>query len=258
MMNFVIPDIVKQVQAFVEEILGESIIGIYLFGSAVVSGLRDDSDVDILVAVNEPLTLKQRKDLITQLMAVSGVVGNTQFIRPVELTIIAVCDVVPWHFPPQAEFLYGEWLRKELEAGNVLSPVVDPDLAIVLKQVVDNSFPLYGKKATELFEPVPIADIHRAIRESLPTLLSEKEGDERNVVLTLSRMWLTAATGNIASKDVAAEWAERQLPPNHSALLKYARNGYLGKVKDLCVGKQEELDAFVSYMRELIAANLDT
>ncbi|ENM5748306.1 nucleotidyltransferase domain-containing protein [Vibrio mimicus] len=57
-MNFVIPDIVKQVQAFVEEILGESIIGIYLFGSAVVSGLRDDSDVDILVAVNEPLTLK--------------------------------------------------------------------------------------------------------------------------------------------------------------------------------------------------------
>lgn len=97
-MNFVIPDIVKQVQTFVEEILGESIIGIYLFGSAVVSGLRDDSDVDILVAVNEPLTLKQRKDLITQLMAVSGVVGNTQFIRPVELTIIAVCDVVPCIF----------------------------------------------------------------------------------------------------------------------------------------------------------------
>nr|WP_260885581.1 aminoglycoside adenylyltransferase family protein [Shewanella algae] len=257
-MNFVFPDIVKQVQAFVEDILGESIIGIYLFGSAVVSGLRDDSDVDILVAVNEPLTLKQRKDLITQLMAVSGVVGNTQFIRPVELTIIAVSDVVPWHFPPQAEFVYGEWLRKELETGNVLSPVVDPDLAIVLKQVVDNSFPLYGKKATELFEPVPIADIHKAIRESLPTLLSEKEGDERNVVLTLSRMWLTAATGNIASKDVAAEWAEQQLPPNHSALLKYARNGYLGKVKDLWVGKQEELDAFVSYMRELIAANLDT
>ena len=77
-----------------------------------------------------------------------------------------------------------------------------------------------------------MADVQRAIRNSLPTLLADTAGDERNVVLTLSRMWLTAAMGDIASKDVAAEWAKEQLAKEHSALLDYAKQGYLGKVDD--------------------------
>ncbi|TVP42846.1 MAG: aminoglycoside nucleotidyltransferase ANT(9), partial [Halomonas sp.] len=44
-----IPDEAKQAQSVVENLLGDSIVGIYLFGSAVAGGLKPNSDVDILV-----------------------------------------------------------------------------------------------------------------------------------------------------------------------------------------------------------------
>jgi aminoglycoside 9-adenylyltransferase len=122
----------------------------------------------------------------------------------------------------------------------------------VLKQVLDNNLSLYGGKAAELFSPVPVADIQRAIRESLPSLLAETRGDERNVVLTLARMWLTAATGDIASKDAAAEWAEWQLSHDHAALLKYATQGYLGKIEDRWEENRGNFQALVRCMRQSI------
>lgn len=257
MANIEIPDEAKRAQSVVEGVLGDSIIGIYLFGSAVVGGLKRDSDVDILVVVTNPPTFEQRKTLVAQLMSVSGAIGNPQAIRPLELTVITVSDVVPWQFPPRAEFVYGEWLREDFEAGSVPEPVRDPDLAIVLKKVIDNSLPLYGSYAERVFEPVPMTDIRRAIRDSLPSLLAEAAGDERNVVLTLSRMWLTAATGDIAPKDAASEWAEKQAPPDHAMLLRYARDGYLGKIEDRWDEKQEDFETLVSYMKESIGECLD-
>lgn len=256
MMNAVIPDEAKQAQSVVEDVLGESVVGIYLFGSAVVGGLKRNSDVDILVAVDAPPTFKQRKSLVAQLMKVSGAMGNARSVRPVELTVIAISDVVPWRFPPRAEFVYGEWLREEFEAGSVPNPAYDPDLAIVLKKVVDNSLPLYGANAAEVFEPVPVADVRRAIRDSLPTLLAEIAGDERNVVLTLSRMWLTAATGEIASKDAAAEWAGGQLAKEHADLLNYAQQGYLGNIEDRWEERQVEFNTLTCCLRKSIEACL--
>ncbi|WP_186327658.1 nucleotidyltransferase domain-containing protein, partial [Paenibacillus sp. Y412MC10] len=48
----------EAIQAFkvVGELLGSSMVGVYLFGSAVTSGLRINSDVDVLVVVNQSLT----------------------------------------------------------------------------------------------------------------------------------------------------------------------------------------------------------
>lgn len=137
MSNIEIPGEAEKAQSVVEGVLGDAIIGIYLFGSAIVGGLKRDSDVDILVLVTHPPTFEQRKALVVQLMSVSGAIGNPQAIRSVELTVITVSDVVPWQFPPRAQFVYGEWLREEFEAGSVPEPVQDPDLAIVLKVVID-------------------------------------------------------------------------------------------------------------------------
>ena len=95
MANIEIPNEAKRAQSVVEGVLGDSIIGIYFFGSAVVGGLKRDSDVDLLVVVTNPPTFAQRKALVTQLMSASGAIGNLQAIRPLELTVITVSDVVP-------------------------------------------------------------------------------------------------------------------------------------------------------------------
>jgi streptomycin 3"-adenylyltransferase len=46
-------------------------------------------------------------------------------------------------------------------------------------------------------------------------------------VLTLARVWTTLATGEIRSKDAAADWALSQLPPEHRPVLAHAKELYL-------------------------------
>ena len=58
------------------------------------------------------------------------------------------------------------------------------------------------------------------------------DGDVRNVLLTLARVWFTLQTGTIASKDVAADWAITRLPVGRGDAIRLARAGYLGELQD--------------------------
>lgn len=84
--------------------------------------------------------------------------------------------------------MYGEWLREQFDKGAIPEPTYDPDLAILLSQLRENSINLFGPEATEVIEPVPMTDIRRAIKESLPGLIASIEGDERNVILTMDEL----------------------------------------------------------------------
>ena len=240
-----------------KEQLHHQLAGVYLYGSAVMGGLRVNSDVDVLVLCNQSLSDKTRRELAGRLMRVSGQIGNQDGVRPLEVTVVNLQDIVPWRFPPRQELLYGEWLRKQFEDGIIPQPTSNPDLAILSAQARQNSLSLYGPNLPELIEPVPEMDIRKAIRESLPGLLSCLRGDERNVILTLVRMWLTASTGEILSKDRAAEWAIPRLSNDHAALLSLARKGYLGECMDEWEGKDLELAHFVSFMKESIETCLE-
>ncbi|AJS60233.1 hypothetical protein UB51_19225 [Paenibacillus sp. IHBB 10380] len=76
--------------------LGSSIVGVYLFGSAVNGGLHIDSDVDVLVIANHSLPEVTRKKLTDRLMLISGKIGKADSVRPLEVTIINHSDIVPW------------------------------------------------------------------------------------------------------------------------------------------------------------------
>ena len=251
--NYVnIPKEAIQAVKVVEELLDRTVVGVYLFGSTVVGGLRINSDVDVLVVVNHRLSEGTRRKLTDRLLLLSGKIGNTASVRPLEVTVINHGDVVPWRYPPKNEYIYGEWLRDDFEKGRVPEPAYDPDLAIVLAQVRKNSLPLFGPHASDMLDPVPMPDIRRAIMESLPGLIEGTHGDERNVILTLARMWITVAVSEIAPKDVAAKWAIPQLPAEHAALLDIARKAYRGECVDNWEGREPEVTALVNHMKNAI------
>lgn len=207
--------------------LPETILGIYLHGSATLGGLRPHSDVDVLVVVREPTTHTQRRSLVQDLLKVSGVAA-----RPVELIVVVQDDVRPWRYPPPCEFLYGEWLRDEYERGAVPGPEPSPDLAPLLTMVLLADAPLYGPPPADLLDPVPHEDLRRAIVAGVPELLGELDTDTRNVLLTLARIWTTLATGAIRAKDAAADWALPRLPAEHRHVLAHARAIYLGEADE--------------------------
>lgn len=249
-----IPREAVQALGAAKKLFGATLAGVYLYGSAVMGGLQVDSDVDVLVVTRERPTDAQRTALADELMRISGRLGNPDAVRPLEVTIVALDDVVPWRYPPRKEFQYGEWLRGTFERGEIHDPAPDPDLAVALAQAREHSLPLYGPIASDLLDPVPMADLRRAIYESLPGLLANLEGDERNVILTLARMWYTLAMGEIVPKDVAAEWAMPQVPEEQAAILGLAMRAYRGEDVGRRWVDAPELTALARSLTETIEA----
>lgn len=221
----------EEVAAALREVAGDGLVGAYLYGSATAGGLRRHSDVDVLGVVGRSLESSERAHLVGRLLEISGSRARRGLSRPVELTLVVQSDVRPWRYPPREDFQYGEWLRGEYESGVVPQPRESPDLAVLLAMVLQSGRPLFGPPPETVLDPVPAADLRRALVDALPALLADLETD-RNVVLTLARMWLTLETGEFAPKDAAADWALARLPPTLHVPLIHARDVYLDHAAD--------------------------
>ncbi|HBD3049842.1 TPA: DUF4111 domain-containing protein, partial [Escherichia coli] len=144
----------------------------------------------------------------------------------------------------------GEWQRNDILAGIFEPATIDIDLAILLTKAREHSVALVGPAAEELFDPVPEQDLFEALNETLTLWNSPPDwaGDERNVVLTLSRIWYSAVTGKIAPKDVAADWAMERLPAQYQPVILEARQAYLGQ-EDRLASRADQLEEFVHYVK---------
>jgi predicted nucleotidyltransferase len=217
-------------QALTDSVEAAVVQGVYLYGSAIVGGLRPDSDLDLFAVIGRGLTLAERRTLVDRLLPISGRDTRPPSWRPVELTAVVGSEVRPWRYPPRFEFQYGEWLRDEFLRGALEPrPSSNPDVAVLVTMVLAHGEVLLGPPAAELLEPVPRGDLVRAMVDEIPGLLDDIDSDTRNVLLTLARMWTTVATGEVRSKDAAAHWAAQRLPEVHRLPLQRARAGYLGE-----------------------------
>lgn len=247
-----------QVVANVRQLLGDAIVGIYLHGSATAGGLKPTSDIDILVLTNRPMTPDERRELIRRLLPMSGPGDPTGRSRSVGLEVIVQADVRPWRYPPRLEIQHGDWWRGEFEGGNFApwtSP--NPDVTLLIEVVLQANHPLLGPPPSQVFDTIPFADIRRAMLDSIPALVSDLDGDERNVVLTVVRIWTTLATGVIRSKEAAADWAVPLFPPEHRQVLELARDMYTGRAPedrgDLMPRVRPHVDHVVGEIRRLAA-----
>jgi streptomycin 3"-adenylyltransferase len=229
-------DVAPQLDAVlsvVREVLGPITVGAYLYGSALSGGLRPDSDLDVFVLASRRLADDEKRRLVEGLMPLSWRRLRPEGWRPVELSVVVQSEVRPWRYPPRFDFQYGEWLRAEFERGDLAPwPDVNPDVAVLATMARLRSRTLLGVAAVEALDPVPPSDLARAMTDDLDGLLADLEDDTRNVLLTLARMWSTLATGEIRSKDEAADWTLQRLPDEHRSILALARDAYLGRVED--------------------------
>jgi streptomycin 3"-adenylyltransferase len=162
--------------------------------------------------------------------------------------------VQPWRYPPRLEFQYGEWMRTDIERGRMRSASDEsPDLAPLITMVLLGDRSLFGPPPAEVLDPVPHDDLIRAITAGVPRLLDDLATDTANVVLTLARIWTTAATGAIRSKDAAADWVLARLPEAHRAVLARARAVYLGTADD----RWDDLQAHLRPHVDFVAAEIE-
>lgn len=230
-----IADQISQARAVIELHLASTLEAIHLYGSALDGGLKPFSDIDLLVTVSARPDEATRQALLLDLLTVSAPPGEDELLRALEVTVVVHNDVVPWpsctkKVMPRRELQFGEWLREDLLAGIFEPAALDPDLAILLTQARQHSVVLVGFSAQELFDPVPEEDFFNVLADSPGQWNSPADwaGDERNILLTLARIWYSAATGKIVPKDVAADWLLERLPPEYQPVLSAARSDYSG------------------------------
>jgi streptomycin 3"-adenylyltransferase len=195
--------------------------------------LQKYSDIDLFAVVDRPSTREEKARIAQAMLSISGVYMKSEK-RSIELTVVVRSEVNPWRYPPRFDFQYGDWLRRKFESG-VYEPWNShemPDLAVVVTQVMLASQTVYGPAPDLLLDAVPYRDFITATVKEIDSLMADFEGDTRNVLLTLARMWCTLETDAIWSKPGAAEWAAYRLPQRLQPVIWRARA--------ICIGEETE------------------
>jgi len=214
------------------------VVGVYLFGSTVDGGAKPDSDVDLLMLTDRSLNRSERADLVSLLLPLSGWKRHASdhpdaaSRRPIELTGIAIGSERPFTVQPGNDFQYGEWLRDSMLAGELPAPADDPDTVPLVATALTAYRVLAGPALDGLVAPIPSHRLRDGLLATIPDILQEIEGDERNTLLALARTIVTLETGTIAPKDVAADRIAPTLSATDRELLERARDGYLGRTDD--------------------------
>jgi predicted nucleotidyltransferase len=221
---------IAQVIAALRDVLGDDLVGAYMHGSAVLGSLQAHSDIDVIAVSARQMRPDQKKRMVAHLLDVSGRYRTTAPPRPIELTIVVESEIRPWRYPPTMDFQYGEWWRKRFEHGEVepWPSRANPDVAVLVTMAIVGEVTLSGPSPSDVFDAVPKADFIDALVSDLPSLLEDIDDDTTNVVLTLARVWSGVVSGSVQSKESAAEWALRRLPPEYRGVLRCARDIYLG------------------------------
>lgn len=92
-------DQINQAVSLLQELFPQELTGICLYGSAVLDGLRPESDIDILVIIDRPLTQSLRARLTQELLCLSGRPRSDR--RPIELSVVNRRDIDPRSYPPR-------------------------------------------------------------------------------------------------------------------------------------------------------------
>ena len=145
-------------------------------------------------------------------------------------------EVRPWPVGrmPRFDFQYGELAPRRVR-GRERRALADgePRLGALVTMTLLHGRALVGPPAA-----VPpgarclATELSRLMLADLPSMLADLATDTRNVLLTLVRIWATVATGEIRSKDGAADWAIVRWPVELCEPLAHARAAYLGDADD--------------------------
>ena len=204
------------------DVLGEELLAVYLQGSFAVGDFDQDSDVDFLVAVRQPLS----EDAIGGLQRLHSGIFNDKcaWAQHLEGSYFPL-DILKAAQPSRRPLLYLDNAHEQLEWST------HDDTRVVRWVVREYGILLAGPAAATLIEPVSGDDLRSEIRATMRDWAQKILADPQQMnnrwyqpyaVLSYCRMLHTLQTGRVASKLAGARWAEGALEPRWIPLIRRA------------------------------------
>ena len=204
----------------VRAVLGRNFVGAYLQGSFGVGDADEHSDVDFIVATNEDVTPRQRRDL--QALHQRLYALSTPWAQHLEGSYIPR-RILRRPDPERRPLLYLDNGATEFTLDN------HDNTAVVRWSLREHGVVLAGPEPSKLLDRVSPDELREDVRWALNewaawfrSLDSISRRGLAVAVLSHCRILHTLATGTVASKRVAGEWALRELDPEWTSLIQWA------------------------------------
>lgn len=226
---------VEGLTEIVGALLGANLVGVYLHGSLAMGCFNPArSDVDLLVVSERPLPRDTKLGLVQTLLA------RSRHPSPIEISVLARADLLPWRHPTPYQLHCSEEWRARLAADVAgrgwlqwpEAPRTDPDLAAHIVVARRRGVVLSGPPATEIFPEVPPKDFEDAILRDVADATNAVARDPVYVVLNLCRVSRFLRDGEVCSKDEGGAWGLINLPEPLRPVVERALAHYRGDAAD--------------------------
>ncbi len=202
-----------------QKILGNKLVGLYLYGSLVTGDFdKDISDIDLLAVTTSDIDDKEFDDL--QKMHHDFVTIHKQWDERIEIAYLSVTALKTFKLLRSkiAIISPGEPFHVK-EAGN--------DWTINWYVVHEKGIALFGPSPKTLIDPISKEEFIHAVQAQTKAWDEwinhmYKRKSQAYAILTMCRAFFSYKKGEFASKKQASLWAEKELP-QWSALIQNAR-----------------------------------
>lgn len=252
-----VEELVAVLLAEVRAILGEALIGMYLYGSLATGGFDHDSDVDYVVVTREELTE-------SQFAAIEALHHRIKTLKvwcadQLEGSYIPL-DGLRNYDPARALFVHldrgpEEHLHRMQLDDEQISRAWWGGWVLLRQALRENGLILTGPDPKTLLEPVPAADVRQAALLILlgwaaglldtPEQISGR-GYQSYTVLTLCRILYTLHTSQVTSKPEAIRWAKAHLDKKWIPLFDRA---WLGRQNPELAAEPEDVSETLEFIR---------
>jgi hypothetical protein len=226
-------------------IIGDNLLGVYLTGSLSYGDFNpDNSDIDLVAIVNDPLSPEQMEALKHMHLYVGET--HEKWAKRIECSYVPR-DMLHNILPPKKPRPYfGEGIfYPEAPYGN--------EWIINQYLLYKHGIPLNGPAFKTLVQPIDIEDVRKAcirdLFEEWEPKMNEPEWLKNShyqsyVVLNLCRILYTVICHATATKKVSAAWVKLEFGPHWNHLIQTAEEWDYGKKMNL----QREVIDFIKFI----------
>lgn len=237
-----------------QQTLNDNLVGVYLHGSLAMGCFNPQrSDIDLLVVMDEGMTVETKRDVAQYLLNCS------LSPSPIEISFLVQKDLHPFTHPLPFDLHYSEsWRERYIQAvadGTWRTwndeQKYDNDLAAHLTVTLARGICLYGTPPAQVFPSVPPAIYAASIVGDFNDANAERQHMPVYFTLNACRVLAYLREGHIYSKDEGGLWGLQTLPLEFHGVVKQALKTYRGHQADAPFD-ESALTQFAHFMEQNI------